>query len=556
MLKYKKNFLFLLTILEEFPKNKNKSISQMKKYQFFIYFILLFGAKDSWSQTVLITENFGNYQGTLSTKPAGWYFSSNANYTSSTFSGPSGPNSYKFGTNNTSIVSPGFSKANNVSFWIRGASTDVLSSLIVFESKDSINWDTLAQINPIPTTGRTYCYPVKTNTIHLKYTYKKSVGNLALDDFLLTANSTSASLPLPDHIVILVLENHGYNQIIGSSAAPYINGLANAGALFTRSYALSHPSQPNYLELFSGCNQGVTSDVTPSDIPFQTPNLGAALLSLGKTFVAFSENLPSTGFIGDSSGNYFRKHAPWVNWQGNGVNGIPSNLHLNFSNFPTNFNLLPTISFVIPNINNDMHNGTDPTKITICDDWIKNNLGNYISWANMNNSLFILTFDEDDNLNQNHIATLFSGEMVNTGQYTDSINHYTILRTLEEIYQLPYSCQDASVPAISNCWKIIPTGINSSDKNLEVGIKLFPNPASNEVSIKLMSEKTESEIQIVIYDLKGAIVLKTSSFKINKGEKLIDLNLSELENGIYFIEAKDINNNKLAGVKQKLVILK
>lgn len=174
----------------------------------------------------------------------------------------------------------------------------------------------------------------------------------------------------------------------------------------------------------------------------------------------------------------------------------------------------------------------------------------------MNNSLLILTFDEDNNLNQNHIATIFAGEMIKTGQYTDSINHYNILRTLEEIYQLPYSCLAASVPAISNCWKTITTGINPTDKDWLRQIKLFPNPASNEVSIKLMSEKTESEIQIVIYDLKGAIVLKTSSFKINKGEKLIDLNLSELENGIYFIEAKDINNNKLAGVKQKLVILK
>ena len=51
-------------------------------------------------------------------------------------------------------------------------------------------------------------------------------------------------------------ENHGYSEIIGSKYVPYINSLASAGALFTKSYAITHPSQPNYLELFSGSNQG------------------------------------------------------------------------------------------------------------------------------------------------------------------------------------------------------------------------------------------------------------------------------------------------------------
>ena len=63
-------------------------------------------------------------------------------------------------------------------------------------------------------------------------------------------------VPRPDHVVIVIEENHSYSEIIGSSAAPYINSLAAQGALFTQSHATTHPSQPNYLHLFSGSNQG------------------------------------------------------------------------------------------------------------------------------------------------------------------------------------------------------------------------------------------------------------------------------------------------------------
>src|SRR6476620_678971 len=73
----------------------------------------------------------------------------------------------------------------------------------------------------------------------------------------------SSSLPRPDHVVIVIEENHSFQEIYNSASAPYINSLVPEGALFTQSYALEHPSQPNYLDLFSGSNQGVTDDGCP-----------------------------------------------------------------------------------------------------------------------------------------------------------------------------------------------------------------------------------------------------------------------------------------------------
>jgi phosphatidylinositol-3-phosphatase len=65
-------------------------------------------------------------------------------------------------------------------------------------------------------------------------------------------NSTlNLVLPKPNHIVIVVEENHNYKKIIGNSSAPYMNSLVKKGLLFRQSYGVTHPSQPNYLALFS-----------------------------------------------------------------------------------------------------------------------------------------------------------------------------------------------------------------------------------------------------------------------------------------------------------------
>jgi hypothetical protein len=285
-----------------------------------------------------------------------------------------------------------------------------------------------------------------------------------------------SQLPIPDHVVFVIFENHNYDQIHRNSAAPYLNGLLrdSATALFTRSYALTHPSQPNYLMLFSGSDQGVTNNDVPEMLPFTSSNLGAELLQAGRTFAGYSEDLPAIGFDGKSSGHYARKHNPWVNWQGAETNGIPGTLNLPLTSFPRNYDLLPTVSFVIPNQDHDMHNGTDPKRINKADAWLRDHLDGYVQWAQSHNSLLIITFDEGHARNgnlfkrifsffgdedesgsseSNHIFTVFVGEMVKHGSYDEKIDHYSVLRTIEEMYGLSHAGSNAASSAISNVWK-------------------------------------------------------------------------------------------------------
>jgi acid phosphatase len=250
------------------------------------------------------------------------------------------------------------------------------------------------------------------------------------------------TIPTPAHVVMVIEENHSFSEIIGSPSAPYINSLAQQGALMTNMHAIEHPSQPNYLDLFSGSNQGVTDDSTPHT--FSTPNLGSELHAASLTFGGYSESMPSVGYTGSSYANlYFRKHNPWVNFT-----NVPSTDNMPFSLFPVNFNDLPTVSIVVPNQQNDMHDGT----IQTADTWLNNNLSSYVQWAQSNNSLLIVTFDEDDGTEGNRIATIFVGPMVQPGQYSESVNHFNVLRTIEDMYQLPYAGASGSVTPIADIW--------------------------------------------------------------------------------------------------------
>lgn len=362
-----------------------------------------------------------------------------------------------------------------------------------------------------------------------------------------TLNKKSGSLPVPNHIVILIFENHSYSSIIGSTAAPYINALANDSnsAVFTKSYAIEHPSQPNYIDFFSGGNQGVINDNVPATYPFTTPNLARQLIDSGRTFTTYSEDLPSVGYNGASSGYYARKHNPAANWVGSGTNQLPVTVNQPFTAFPSiiNFSNLPTVSYVVPNLANDMHNGTDPTTISIGDSWMHTYLNNYILWAKTNNSLLIVTFDEDDNSSSNQIATVFYGQMVKGGHYTNTINHYSILRTIEDMYGLTYAGNASTATPISNCWVAASTAGLASVTNNEYVYHIYPNPVGDIIYFNAKNMINGKGI-IQITDGTGKCLQKN----ILSDATQFSVNTSGLISGIYFyqiiIDDKVVCNGK------------
>lgn len=252
------------------------------------------------------------------------------------------------------------------------------------------------------------------------------------------------AIPRPDHIMLVVFENKAYQQVIGSAAAPYLTALAHTGANFTDAHAERHPSQPNYVALLSGSTQGVTDDSCPHHLDNQ-PNLARQLLDSGRSFAGYSEDLPNVGFTGCSSpdGRYARKHNPWVDFT-----NIPASANLPLSALPTDLAALPTLAIVIPNMCDDMHD----CPVASGDAWAQHHLPAYLDWARAHHSLLIVTFDEDNGTTANHIPTLFVGPMVRPGDLPTRIDHYTILRTIEDMYQLAPLGAAAATPPITGIW--------------------------------------------------------------------------------------------------------
>jgi Phosphoesterase family len=229
----------------------------------------------------------------------------------------------------------------------------------------------------------------------------------------LKVNTTG--VPNYSHIVVVVEENKNNDEITGNTAqAPFINSLMTSGASLTNFTAETHPSQPNYYALYAGSTFGIADDADGHNLP--DPTLYTVLQNAGLTF---------KGYVDDSGTGNSSNHEPWTSFPESRT------VQTDFITFPSlfasgNYSSLPAVSFVIPNPQNDMHDGT----VAQGDTWLQQNLGAYAQWALANNSLLVVTWDENDNEAVNQIPTLLYGANVVPGNYSAAYNHYNVLSTV------------------------------------------------------------------------------------------------------------------------------
>ncbi|MDE2229085.1 MAG: acid phosphatase [Alphaproteobacteria bacterium] len=241
------------------------------------------------------------------------------------------------------------------------------------------------------------------------------------------AARAESNLPTPDHVVLVMMENHAFAQIVNPQRAPFIANLATGGALFLNAFAVAHPSEPNYFALFSGSTHGVRDDGYHS---FDAPTLAGALAAAHRSFVGYVD------------ANSPRKHNPWESFAD--ARGVERNM----SDFPSDFSALPTVSFVIPDLDHDMHDGS----VRAGDRWLRAHLGAYAEWTKTHKSLLVITFDEDDDRGDNRIPTIIYGDDVRPGRYAQHITHYSVLSTLLAMYALPPFGHAATTPPIREIW--------------------------------------------------------------------------------------------------------
>jgi len=259
------------------------------------------------------------------------------------------------------------------------------------------------------------------------------------------------TVPAFDHIFVVIMENHGYDDIIGSPDAPFINQLASRYGVATNYVSVSHPSLPNYLALTGGDTFGITTDCT--DCFQAAPNLVVdRVAASGRTWRAYMESMPSPGYLGDAY-PYMQKHDPFVYYDdlrtdpAQLANVVPaSQLAADIANAQTT----PAFGWVTPNMVNDMHDGT----VAQGDAWLSRQIPPLMSspaWI-AQRSLLVITWDEDDNVPGNQVATLVIADTVPAGfRSAVPYNHYSLLRTIEVAWGLePLTANDAEATVMSD----------------------------------------------------------------------------------------------------------
>jgi hypothetical protein len=316
----------------------------------------------------------------------------------------------------------------------------------------------------------------------------------------LQVNPTTAARP--SHIVVLSLENENYSDIVGNTQAPYLNSLIAQGMLLTNYYGVAHPSQPNYIALFSGSTQGITTNGTFPQFPATVPTLASTLAASGYTFGGYAETTADP------------ERQPWIHFA-NSANDAQ-----NFSAFPqaaAGFANLPTVSYITPNDADNMTPTSDNGGgIPAGDAWVQANLSAYAAWAQANNSLLIVAFDEN-NTNPavtypDHVAAIAVGGGVPAGVLNDSpADPYSLLATIESLYGAAPIGASAGVPAL-NFYSSTParatTSVTRSFSGLSDPTK---NPPQNALAVGLNSIFTAETTHYETTDLNGNPIISNGS---------------------------------------------
>jgi phosphatidylinositol-3-phosphatase len=251
-----------------------------------------------------------------------------------------------------------------------------------------------------------------------------------------TATPTPAPPPTPvyDHVVVVVLENHSFESVIGNPQAPYLNSFASRWGLATAYSGVSHPSLPNYLALIGGTTFGVTSDCT--DCFVNNSSLPDRLEAAGKTWNGYLEGLPSPCFIG-SAGLYAQKHNPFIYFDPIRNDAARCARIVPYGRLATDFAspaTAPNFAFVTPNLCNDGHD----CPLSTTDAWVKREVPAIMlspAFAD-SRSLLVITYDEGEG-GSDRIVTILAGSGVKPGfQSSVAYNHYSLLRTIESFWGL------------------------------------------------------------------------------------------------------------------------
>ena len=255
--------------------------------------------------------------------------------------------------------------------------------------------------------------------------------------------TAAAPPPHVQHVVWVWMENHSWGQVIGSPDAPYLTSLAHQCGTDDDDAAVGSPSLPNYLGATSGSTQGVTDDADPVAHSFAADNVFRQVRAAGGTERSFVESMPAACSL-VSAGAYAAKHNPAVYYDGPGDRAACAADDLPFAGFAAVLadGTLPTFTSITPNICDDMHD----CSVSTGDQWLATWLPRIFaspSYRSGTTDVFVV-WDEPT-----PVADVVVAPSVRPGTVSSlPVDHYSLLRTTEELLGLPLLGQAATAASL------------------------------------------------------------------------------------------------------------
>lgn len=266
--------------------------------------------------------------------------------------------------------------------------------------------------------------------------------------------AAQAQVAQAGHVVVVLEENHSYSSVIGNPAMPYLNSLASQNTLATQYYADTHPSIGNYFMMTTG--QIITNDDSFMST-ISADNIVRHLLSAGKTWKSYAENLPAAGYTGGDAYPYVRHHNPFSYFSDVANSSVQKYNLVPFTQFAAdlNNNQLPEFSYIIPNMLDDGHDGS----LNQSDAWLQSHIAPLLSNPTFQkDGLLIIVYDEsfdtDTAAGGGHIAMVMAGPLVKKGYKSTSFyQHQSLLKTaLQALGVGSYPGAAASAPAMADAF--------------------------------------------------------------------------------------------------------
>jgi acid phosphatase len=236
-------------------------------------------------------------------------------------------------------------------------------------------------------------------------------------------------------VLVIMEENHSETESL--SQMPVLTGYADEYGQATDFTAIGHPSLPNYVAIFSGDSQGITSDCdVGSGCAPAGPTVWSQTIAAGETAKAYQESM-TTNCQASSSGAYVARHGPWPYFT-----DPTDQAECNADDVPlgttTSGNLLndvdsgnlPVTGEITPNLNDDAHNGTPAEADAWLGQWLPIIMAgpDYTS----GNLTIIVTFDEDDSTQGNDVQFAVIDPNLSHAVVTAPFNDYSLTKWLDD----------------------------------------------------------------------------------------------------------------------------